>query len=83
MTKVTELGKNLKNESELKPIEFVKCLEHTLEITKMSSKPSEYDNIILLCKDYASKGYDLMFAYDDEDRDRGALVLGQFNDGIV
>lgn len=80
MTKVTILGQEPTEQKELKPIEFLEeCGCHTWVST--DSEPDEWDNIELIAKGFSA--YDLMFAYDDNDRSNGVLYLGYFNDGIV
>ena len=80
MTKVIILAEQPENK-ELKPIEFVKHLDSNLEFSSGCSSPKVWENIELICKNYANK-FDLMFAYD-EDRILGILYLGHFNDGVV
>jgi hypothetical protein len=81
MTKVIILGEQPENK-ELEPIEFVKWLDSEFNFCKAESYPMEWKNIELICKNYQSHGFDLMFAYQDE-RNKGVLYLGHFNDGII
>lgn len=80
MTKVIILGEQAEQKTELKKIEFVKMLSVNVSIEKSESKPSSWQNIELICKNYGD--YDLMYAYDN-DRNDGVLYLGHFNDGVV
>jgi len=80
MTKVIILGEQ-PEKKELKPIEFLKYLGYYLEFNSICSKPKDFKNIELICKNYFNK-CDLMFAFD-EDRNNGVLYLGHFNDGVV
>lgn len=79
MTKVTILGGEQKKE--LKKIEFKKALERCSNFKKSISEPEEWDNIILLEKNYTEDNLDLMYAYDN--KKDGCLYLGHFNDGVV
>lgn len=81
MTKVIILGQEPKEEKKLKPIEFVKSLTSMLNIQNSFSSPKGYNHVELISRKYNSE-YDLMFAYD-EDRNKGNLYLGHFNDGVV
>lgn len=72
-------------EPEKSRIEFIKGIAFTED--KASSReplinPDGWKNVILLAKDYARTGKDLMFAYDNIPK-QGMLYLGHFNDGIV
>jgi hypothetical protein len=80
MTKVIIIGEQ-PEKKELKPIEFVKYLYSDSEFKPNCSNPQKFTNIELISKNYF-KEYDLMFAYD-ENRSKGILYLGHFNDGIV
>lgn len=85
MTKVIILRQEPKEEKKLKPIEFVKFLSGRLIIEDQpidGDTASSWENVELICKSYTTK-YDLMFVYDDDDRDSGILYLGHFNDGVV
>jgi len=51
-------------------------------------KPTDYKFIELICKNYYSPTngcwLDLMFAYEDKLlREKGLLILGKWNDGVV
>ena len=81
MTKVIILGQE-PEKKELKPIEFVKYLSEPFGYRIDCLHPREWKNIELICKDYLGKGFDFMYAYND-DRQDGFLHLGYFNDGIV
>lgn len=86
MTKVIILGEAQGAEPEKKKIEFVKYLgKHVDHFSDDVSKPSVYDNIVLLTK-YYREGMDLMFAFNNNynrERGNGVLYLGYFNDGVV
>jgi hypothetical protein len=81
MTKVIIIGEQLEKK-ELKPIKFVYffSIQHGAEETEI--KPKSFENIELICKDFAGFGFDLMYAYFN-DRNAGSLYLGHFNDGVV
>jgi len=83
MTKCIVLGE-AKSEEPKKKIEFKKCIYITPNVIELhqAALPMGYKNIELISK--AGYGYhqDLMFAYDD-DRNKGYLYLGYWNDGIV
>jgi hypothetical protein len=81
MTKVIILGEQ-PEKKELKPIEFVKYLDDDLISYIPSTSPSDFENIELICKNYRGENIDLFFVYND-DRRKGLLYLGHFNDGIV
>jgi hypothetical protein len=89
-TKVIVLGEK-PVEAKKKPIEFRKSLNTDLEFTICinSFSPREYKNIELICLGYNTHvptdrddNVDLIFAYND-DRRKGILFLGKFNDGVV
>lgn len=80
-TIVTIIGEtNVK--SNLKPIEFCRAWVHPDIAQKTETNPSLYDFVELIAKDYF-KDYDLMFAYDKNDRAGGTVFIGHFNDGVV
>lgn len=65
------------------PIVFERILETDFECPKTNIKPNRYAYIELICLEYDGEK-DLMFAYDTpDDRGRGALYIGKWNDGIV
>jgi hypothetical protein len=80
MTKVIILGEQ-PEKKELKPIEF------ELQLTENSAPrfachyPKDWENVELICRNYF-QALDLMYAYDN-DRNKGTVYLGHFNDGIV
>lgn len=83
MTKVIVLGQSINENKELKPIEFSDVIENDYRISVIKSLPSDFKFIELICLNY-SKGFDLMFAYNNpNERGRGVLVIGHFNDGVV
>ena len=79
MTKVIIIGEEPKTGK--KPIEFIKACEAD-EWGSPMSEPKHCGNIELISKKFTSE-FDLMFAYDDDDRGCGVLYLGHFNDGVV
>lgn len=88
-TKVSILDE--KSEPKKKPIEFKRLLGSSLVFFNSRGVPSDYENIILIARQYnyseeklkQNPDYlDLMFAFDEE-RDNGVLYLGYFNDGTV
>lgn len=84
-TKVTILGQAEAVKPELKKIEFVKYLDEEFDIEGVVTiKPSDWDNIELICSNYKERGFDLMLAYDgNRNSYTTCLYLGHFNDGIV
>jgi hypothetical protein len=80
MTNVIIIGEQ-PEKKDLKPIEFVKYLDSDSAFDNKCAEPKQWKSIELISKNYFNK-YDLMFAYD-ENRSRGILYLGHFNDGIV
>jgi hypothetical protein len=81
MTNVIIIGEQ-PEKKELKPIQFVKYMNFELKINSDPSEPKLWKNIELICRNYSSQPFDLMFAYDDN-RIGGVLYLGHFNDGVV
>lgn len=80
-TKVIVLGLEVVS---VKNIEFISYLgENTTFTTTTTAKPSEWDAVELICKNYKGTGLDLMFAYDNNDRTDSCLFLGRFNNGTV
>ena len=88
MTKCIVLGNDQQVNNPPKPIEFIKQYGGSIKYTELDSigifPPSEWDNIELICKSpYNDMIYDIMFAYDDNERQYGMLILGWWNDGVV
>ncbi len=81
-TKVTVLGQKEKEMPELKKIQFFKSMIDGTEWVKSQHSPEEEENIILIRKNYAMTGLDIMYSYDG-DISLGCMHLGHFNDGIV
>ena len=82
MTKITIIGESVPKEK--KKIEFIYAIEEQVNVPsvkKSNFSALEWGNIELIYKGYDGN-FDIMFAYDD-DRSRGVLYLGYFNDGIV
>lgn len=85
MTKTIIIGQPEEAKKELKRIEIKKVLDPEYNTFDMAAtKPHEWENIELICRNYGEYGYDLIFAYDDNDRRHiGSLYLGHWNDGVV
>ena len=84
MTIITIIGDKPKT-NELKKIEFFKGLTEkgVIDTDINQINPSEFNYIEVICLGY-SNDFDLLFAYDDENkRHYGILYLGKFNDGVV
>jgi hypothetical protein len=81
MTNVIIIGEQ-PAKKDLKPIGFVYFFSFYNGAEKTDIKPKSYENIELICKDFAGFGFDLMYAYFN-DRNSGSLYLGHFNDGVV
>ncbi len=81
MTNVIIIGEQ-PEKKELKPIKFVYFFSFQHGAEETETKPKSFENIELICKDFAGFGFDLMYAYFN-DRNDGSLYLGHFNDGIV
>lgn len=83
-TKVIILGEQAEQKKQLKKIEFVKCMSKDYIICNALYEATNWVNIELICKNYGGhkEDMDLMFAYD-EDRSKGTLYMGHFNDGVV
>lgn len=79
MTKVTILGQEPKEVKKLKPIEFTDFLSQDKKFIEDSLDANIWVNIELVAR-YSA--FDIMFAYDD-DRNKGCLYIGHFNDGVV
>jgi hypothetical protein len=87
MTKCIVLGETPKDVKK-KPIQLIYAVERVHENDRMySEKPildiSIWDNIELVCRKGAYYSLDIMFAYQDGDRNSGCLYLGHWNDGVV
>lgn len=85
MTKVTIIGEHASTVKKYTKIKFIKVLtgSYKVDTARHWSNPADWDNIELICKDYAN-GMDIMFAYDDADyREDGVLYIGYFNEGLV
>lgn len=80
MTKIVILSQE-PEEKEKKKIEFVNMLNPVHGILKATINPNNYEYIELICRNYSPE-FDIMFAYDD-DRSKGVLFIGHFNDGVV
>ena len=85
MTKTIILGEQ-KDKSTKKPIEFFTCINiidsDDVKVGAVSNQPHEWDYIECIIKNYAPN-LDLMFAYDDDNRGEGILIIGRWNDGVV
>lgn len=84
MTKVIILGEPAEKK-EGKKIEFVHRIRTEISgagRTDVRHSPSEYEYVELVRSKSHSSFFDIFLAYDD-DRSKGVLYLGHFNDGIV
>jgi hypothetical protein len=86
VTKIIDLTQNTPAKP-LKPIEFKYLLTHARlvehnEIIICAAKPSEYEVIELICRNYEA-GIDIMFAYNEGKRNGGIMYFGKFNDGVL
>ena len=82
MTKTIVIGASYQDDN--KPIEFNDYLDATEFSSAFISKPSQFNYIELICKNYNNGSRDLMFAYDDpNNRNSGTLFFGYWNDGTV
>jgi hypothetical protein len=71
-----------------KPIELNRILTADWEIEDDNASPNIYKYLELICKNYAQYDelnyFDLIFAYNDpNNRGRGTLYLGHWNDGVA
>jgi len=91
MAKTIIIGEVAKPQPKLKPITFSKVLMSAIEInadctrTWLLQSPNNYKYIELICRSYGyTSDTDLMFAYNNPDeRNRGVLFVGSWNDGIT
>ena len=84
MTKVIILGEPAE-QKEGKKIEFVHRIRTEINYEGRSDvkhSPSEYEYVELVRSKPNSSFFDIFLAYND-DRNKGVLYLGHFNDGIV
>lgn len=85
MTNVIIIGSSAVSTEKSRKIEFLELLTTQKTVITSLSEPRQWKNIELICQNYynsPSDGFDLMFAYDD-DRNKGVLFLGRFNEGII
>ena len=80
-TKVIILGEEPKKYKYIKLLQLL-TMDYIIEPVKTSIQAKDWDNIELICRKY-SRGKDLMYAYDGDNRSNGVLYIGYFNDGIV
>lgn len=66
-----------------KKIVFRKYLDMNFELVKPGALPNSYNYIELICSNYNSTTFDLMYAYNKDDRSRGCFYIGNWNDGVV
>jgi hypothetical protein len=90
MTKCIVLGNDQQVNNDPKPIQFIKqhngCVRNNEweDCYEEFNQPYNWDNIELVCKSpYKNKAYDIMFAYNNNQRKYGLLMLGRWNDGVV
>ena len=86
MTNLIVIG-NQQNKAIKKTIEFhnhIRLIDSDdVAVEPVDNEPIRWNNIELICKDYAPN-LDLMFVYDDaNDRSNGILIIGRWNDGVV
>ena len=81
MTKVSVFGQDSEEEKKKKPIEFVKAFFYK-KFVDAKAKPSEYEYVVLLEKNYYGINLSLIWAYDNNPNN-GTLYLGHWNDGVV
>lgn len=93
MTKTIELGNDRVGRGKT-PIKFVSILMDSGKFESVKDRddilPSEFDNLELICRDYAydktSKSggqLDLIFGFRKHRQDFSCLFLGKWNDGVV
>ena len=82
MTKVTNLSQEVVKEKK-KHIEFKYLINGNGTLKDDVVGPSDWGNVEFLCANYDDEGLDLFFAYDDGERSKGGLYLGNFNDGVT
>lgn len=83
MTKCIVLTTNYITDNSIpkKPILFVEYLDVNKSIRKdCIMKPKDYNTIELIC---TYKSFDIMYAYQNNNRNNGTLYLGYWNDGVV
>lgn len=82
MTKVIILGEETKKEEKkLKPIKFLYYLSSHNVVSEYRGDVAYFDYVELIASDYC--GYQLMYAYKRQNRNKGVLGIGYFNDGVV
>jgi len=87
MTKCIVLGATPKDVKK-KPIELLKIVDSIsengeIQINQFRNDVSIWDNVELVCRKKGNYSLDIIFAYDDHNRDMGRLYLGHWNDGVV
>lgn len=82
MTKCIVIGEQPTQEKK-KPIEFKKYLDEAGRKDDPATKPKDWGYIELITHNFRNAGNDLMFAYDANKRNTGALYLGHWNDGVA
>ena len=81
MTKVSVFGQeNTEVKKELKKIQFIKYIDSD-NVSFAKNNPSEFDEVILVCKRYFNQKYDLILAR--RENETTIAYLGHWNDGIV
>lgn len=84
MTKCIVIGEEA-TKKKSKHIEFVKAVTGRMSDVKYQtsvSEPHHFEYVELICPAFNSSFYDMMFAYDDN-RKKGTIFLGHWNDGFV
>ena len=87
MTKTIIIGEQKESEPEKKKIELLQAVginsSGELVSSKTANKAERWSFAELICKDYLT-GRDLIFCYSNpEERSRGILYVGKWNDGVA
>jgi hypothetical protein len=82
MTTISKIGDSDNIGRDRKPIGIVFELGSDKLFEESDIIPADWDNIVLISKDYTNDGFDLIFIYGPYPAD-GFLCLGHWNDGIV
>lgn len=84
MTKTSVFNGHEDNEKRAsKPIEFVYAVDsYNANITMAESKPSTFNDVMLMSDGIDREGFDVMLAWNDNSTIR-MVYLGHWNDGVV
>ena len=81
MTKIIIHGVDPKEEKELKPIEFTRCVDSSMmEFKDAASTPNKFKEINVFKKN-EGYGFDLFVCYDK--MGRRYVYFGNLNDGVI